>query len=481
MVYDGEKEESEESKPKPAQDGQFEIIVSPDRVLAQLKVIPPGLDGQPVVVGDIMHKADEMHLKDVDHGAIAKYLSAEDFVLPTVIARGKAPVDGQDGRVDYLYLEKRETTTDPHGRLDPRSVSAFKFADKDDKLLQKYPPVEGQDGSSVFGDVVSHVPGKVSGPAPGKNIVLSPDGMEYFAAESGLVTIAGDEISVDKVLKIDGDVDFNVGNVDFDGAVIISGAIMEGFKVRATGDVMAQLVSQGTVDAGGKVVIERGIIGANGTSIHAKGDVTAKFVQNANIRSGGNVLISESILHSDVSADKNVVVRGGKHSNIVGGTIQVGGSVEATIIGSDMSAKTTIEVGLDPVARRRIQELETEMAKQNVNQERIKLALETLNKQKSQAGKLPPEKEELLNKLFETKKALEQEIREFHQEQSGLQSRLQNARPGTIGAKEAVMPGTTVTILNETIKINKKNASTNIYLDRNKKQISFAPFTELQI
>ena len=76
---------------------------------------------------------------------------------------------------------------------------------------------------------------------------------------------------------------------------------------------------------------------------------------------------------------------------------------------------------------------------------------------------------------------LEKEIADFQKEHADLQSRLQHARPGTINAKEAILPGTSVTILSETVKINKKYASTSVYLDREHKKIAFGSFSEVDI
>lgn len=478
-----EKKETGDGEPKAGAnlDGHFEITVSPDKLRAELKVIPPKPGGQAVAAEAVMQKVSEMGLKDADRAAVEKFLTDANFVMPMVIAEGKSPVDGQDGHVDYLYLEKGGAKEDKHGNVDTRSRTAFKFAATDEKILKNHPPVEGKDGITVFGDAIAYKPGNNPVPAPGKNIRVSEDGTEYFATESGMVTIAGNVISVDKVLKTEGDVDFKVGNIDFDGAVIITGAILEGFKVRATGDVMAAIVSQGSIESGGNVVIEKGIIGTKDTFVNAKGDITAKFIENANIKSGGSVMVSEAILHSTVSAGKHVLVRGGKHCNIVGGSFQVAGCVEATMIGSEVYTKTVIEVGYDPALRAQLQLLDSELAKQTDNQEKMKNAVATLTKLKAQIGKLPPDKDALLKKMTETSKILDKEVRDFQKERSDLQEKLQHARPGTVSAKDAIMPGTTVTILSETTKISKKYPSTTIYLDREHKKIAFTSFTAVEI
>lgn len=472
---------SGEPKPEAGQDGAFEISVSADKLVAELKVVPAKGGGKAVSVDEIMKKVSELGLKQVDADSISRFLKEGNFVHPLVIAEGKPPVPGQDGRVEYPYLEKGGAKVDQFGRMDHRNVSAFKFSAKGEQLVKNYPPIEGKDGVSVFGDAVPYPPGKNMVPTPGKNITVSADGAEYFAAESGLVAMSGNVISVDKVLKTEGDVDFNVGNIDFDGTVVITGAVREGFKVKASADVMAALVSQGTIEAGGNVVIEKGIIGAAGTSVQAKGDVTAKFIENAVIKAGGNVHVSEAILHSTVSAGKNVVVRGGKHSNIVGGNLQVAGSVEAATIGTEVATKTVIEIGYDPVVRNRLQVLETELAKQTENKEKVKQAIATLTTLKARMRQLPPDKEALLKKLTETAATLDRELRDFQKEHDELQSKLQHARPGTVSAKGSIMPGTTVTILNETTKINKNYPATTIYLDREHKKIAFTSFKELDL
>lgn len=476
-----EEKAPEEPPPAPNVDGTFEISVSPDKFRAGLAVVLPKGQGRAVTADDVLKKSTEMGLKNVDGTAVSAYLADGNFVQPLTVAEGKSPVDGQDGRVDYLYLEKGGQAEDSHGSVDIRNISAFKFAARGEQIVKIHPPVEGQDGATVFGEPIPYTPGKNPAPSAGKNIEISADGTVYTATEAGCVVTAGETISVEKLLKTDGDVDFNVGNIDFDGVVMIGGAVMEGFKVKATGDVFADLVSQGTVDAGGSVTITKGILGAAGTHVKARGDVRAKFIENAAVDAGGHVMISESIMHSTVTAVGHVIVRGGKHCNIVGGHICSAGNVEAHTLGTEVATQTLIEIGFDPDLRRRLTQMESELPHQTENLEKLKLGLLALNKQKDRDGGLPPDKEHLRNKLAESCEVLKKQVEDMKKVREDLQQHLQTAKPGTVSAKGDLMPGVQVTILRETHKISKRTPSTTVYLDREKKRIAFTSFKETEL
>ena len=59
-----------------------------------------------------------------------------------------------------------------------------------------------------------------------------------YAAIDGLVTKTEKEkLNVFPVYEVNGDVDYNIGNIDFVGTVVIRGNILTGFRVKASGDI----------------------------------------------------------------------------------------------------------------------------------------------------------------------------------------------------------------------------------------------------
>ena len=58
-----------------------------------------------------------------------------------------------------------------------------------------------------------------------------------YSLKNGAVNYVGDSIAVYDVMEVKGDVDFNIGNIDFNGYVNIKGTIEENFSVKARDDI----------------------------------------------------------------------------------------------------------------------------------------------------------------------------------------------------------------------------------------------------
>lgn len=472
-----------ERQPEAKLDGKFDIAVTPDKLKAVLTVTPQKEGGIPVYPEAVMQKVSEMGLKNVDAESVAAYIEGSAYHDPLLVAEGNPPVDGEDAKLEFLFKteSEKDLKEDGAGRVDYRAMSAFKGVKEGELLVKKYPPTDGTVGVDVFGGESRPKPGKDQAMQAGKNVQVSPDGTEFFAVTSGHVVITGKTIRLDNILEHKGNVNYEIGNINFDGTVIIRGGVEEGFVVRATGDVFVEAVSRGFVESGGNIVVEKGIIGTPDTYVRAAGDITAKFVENANLFAEGNVLVAEAILHSNISARQNVVLRDGKRSVIIGGVVRAGGSVEAKMVGTDNATKTVIEVGYDPTIRSRITEIEKEVDANRKNFESVKQGIETLNKLKEKYGSLPIEKEELLKKLVSTARGIAEKIRQMQRELLDLNRRLSEAKPGVICAKEKVLPGSVLTIMNYTLQIDKPYSFVRFYFDPGGDDIRFGEFKEVDV
>ncbi|OGH55687.1 MAG: hypothetical protein A3G34_01295 [Candidatus Lindowbacteria bacterium RIFCSPLOWO2_12_FULL_62_27] len=481
----GERVRLADRQPEAKLDGKCEINVSADKLKAVLSVTPPKEGGMPVVLEDVLRKVAEMGIQNVDQETVAAYLEGGAFHDSLLISEGTPSVDGEDARLEFLFKggegEREELKEDDSGRVDYRTMSSIKGVKEGQLLIKKYAPTEGTVGVDVYGSESRPKAGKDVALQAGKNVQVSPDGTEFFAVTSGHVVITGKTIRIDNILEHKGTVNYEIGNINFDGTVIIHGTVEEGFVVRATGDVFVEAIARGFVESGGNIVVEKGIIGTPDTYVRAAGDITAKFVENANLFAEGNILVSEAILHSSLSARHNIVLREGKRSVVVGGVARAGGSVEARTIGSDVATKTVVEVGYDPTVRGRIGEIEKEVDLNRKNFESVKQGIETLNKLKEKYGALPVEKEELLKKLVSTARGIAEKIRQLQRELLDLNRRLSEAKPGVICARDRVLAGAVLTIMNYTMQIDKPYSFVRFYFDQQSDDIKFTEFKEVDI
>ena len=161
-------------------------------------------------------------------------------------------------------------------------------------------------------------------------------------------------MAVDEVLVIKG-VDARYGHVNFSGSVVISGNVSEGMQVKAGGDInVAGFVESASLEAGGDIVVGRGIIGRQlggfgqtcSCVVRARGNIGAKFVQYAQLSSDKDVLVASQLLHSQVTALGSVRVLdpSGRKGTLVGGQIQAGEQIEAAILGAQADNSTELMI-----------------------------------------------------------------------------------------------------------------------------------------
>jgi len=212
-----------------------------------------------------------------------------------------------------------------------------------------------------------------------------------------------DKINVFPIYEVNGDVDYNIGNIDFIGTVVIRGNVLPGFKIRASGDIrVTGGVEAAELEAEGSIEINAGIVGQNKALVKAGHNLKSSFIQDAVVEAGNELTVSQSIMHSTIRAGKAVNCVGAK-GLIVGGTIQAGERVTARTIGNSMSTATVIEVGVLPELRNELIQLRGQLKVLMENLDKTEKAL-TLLDQLAAAGQLGPDRVAMRIKLNHTKK-----------------------------------------------------------------------------
>ena len=96
-------------------------------------------------------------------------------------------------------------------------------------------------------------------------------------------------IHVDPVFLVKGDLDYQTGNIDFIGSVVIKGDVKSGFNVKASGDIEIEgVVEDSIVETDSDVLIKLGFIG------HGEGKIIAMGSVNANIVSIRKLYVMET-------------------------------------------------------------------------------------------------------------------------------------------------------------------------------------------
>lgn len=367
----GEPGAQEETEEAPCLDAQVMAAVSSDGLTAWLLVYPPVGKGRGLDRAMLTGALEEQKVCFGVDEALLDRLPQEPeryFHLYTV-ARGTPPVHGADGRVVDLFPRTAERTlaVDEHNRVDYASVDFIRNIEKGGEICRIIAPTKGVPGQTVEGKEIRAKDGRAASVPRGRNTQLSEDGKQLLATMAGHVEFSASCFHVKPLMEIPGNVDYSVGNINFLGDVLIHGDICSGFTVRAMGSITVDgVVEACTVEAGGDLVVARGVQGDDRAVIRAQRNLYAKYLENSCIYVK-ETLHTDSIINCEVYCDGSVEVRSGRMT-ILGGTVRAAHEVLAGVIGSQTESQTNIFLGGLPcgsydyeLLTQETQELEAEM------------------------------------------------------------------------------------------------------------------------
>ncbi|MDR1133164.1 MAG: FapA family protein [Synergistaceae bacterium] len=431
-----------------AREADFRIKISEDALTCELWLIPPS-DG--VAMPTVEKVKGFMNAHGVvyghDEAAVKEMLTAPIVKQWVVTARGDAPENGRDAKIDYkidLNVLKPKAIGD---KVDMKELGSVINVIQGQEIAEKKPLVQGRDGMSLMGKKIPTYSGKDKNLPSGRGTTVSEDKMRLYAEFDGNVVIKEGKLSVNQVFEVKGDVDYSVGNIDFIGSVTVHGAVREGFEVNSGSDMLIEGVVEGAaLKSEGNMTIKIGVRGTGKAALSARGDVSVGYIDQAKVRSGGNISVAEAILHSDVGARGEVVAMGSKKGQIVGGTIRAGSEVLCEILGSEMGTRTEVVVGELP-------ELVEERKRADENLKQFAEQLEKLDanikylKSLQQSGQLTEDKRETLARVTKAKFQIRAQHDATQRRLSELAADMEKNRlNGCVRVKGACHPGVTVTI-----------------------------------
>lgn len=265
------------------------------------------------------------------------------------IAWGEKPLHGTDGRIVELFPRsaERKFVVDENNRVDYTTLNLFQNVDEGGVICRVIPPTQGVSGRSVQDQEIPAKDGRAASVLKGRNTHLTESGDALVASISGQVEFSGRSFQVKPVLEIPGNVDFSTGNINFVGDVHIQGDICSGFTVRAMGNISVDgVVEACSVEAGGDLIVARGVQGDNQAIIRAQRNIFAKYLENCCVYVK-QTLHTDCIINCDIYCDGDVEVRSGRMT-IIGGTVRAAGEVNAGTIGSRTECRTEVILGGQP-------------------------------------------------------------------------------------------------------------------------------------
>lgn len=298
---------------------------------------------------------------------------------PFIIAEGKEPVQPKDSEIKYHFPTDflQAGKMNPDGSIDFRDRGETPFVDKDTFLAAKIFPLYGKQGMNVFGETIPvEEPADLAFSA-GPGTSLSDDGTKIYSETNGQPYLDPlGNVSVFPELRIDGDVGFKTGNIQFDGNIYVKGSVQQGFCVKGATLTVEQIEGADSIELTGDLIVSSGI--TNAPEIKVMGNIQAKYINSSEIDSFGDIIVQREIIDSKIRLSGACIIENGK---IISSEIKAKMGVSAGEIGTDVSRPSILTVGVDEYVNMLVAEIDTKLKKNKAVNDNLKSEISDLDKE----------------------------------------------------------------------------------------------------
>ena len=470
-------------------DGYITTEVSADLLSAAMSLYPPSGKGQALDVTTVTQALFEQGItygikREVITDTLKRVSKTGEPVLDVPVAQGRPGKQGKDGRLDIVVdfqskVDRYSINAD--GTVDFFKLRRIDSVHEGQLLARIVPHTVGREGCTVTGKELPGVEGKPADVCLGDNVILSEDVTEVRAGISGQIHVENDKISVLPVHVVDGDIDYSTGNLEFVGDLVIRGSVLDGFEIRADGNITVEgTVGSSVVRAGGNVHVGQGVFGKQRGTIRARGDVSASFLQNATVYAGGDLQVGNQILNSLAVARGKVIVMSGKGS-IVGGRVQGGKGVQADIIGSDFGTKTEVISGVDweieeksKLLHEQIERLQENLTKLDAVTHQYLQLLQGRIQDKT--TKLSLAERELITQALDKRKAMENELVRRETEERKNRQKILLPLPADIIARSILHVDVRCTVRDANLRVRKPEKCARVSYNKTSGKLVISPY-----
>jgi uncharacterized protein (DUF342 family) len=332
-------------------------------------------------------------------------------VRGALVALGTPSLPGKPGTIEFTFdsaPREYDFTILPDGRIDYRNSKAILTAAENQQLARIGPASPGVPGKTVLGESLPVEDTEAAATIiPGNGVRVSEDGKVFFAAIAGIIMLNGSMLDVVNMYVVEGDVDFTTGNISFNGNVLVCGTVLDGFEVRADGDVIVQkIVESARLVAGRDVIVKGGVLGRGKGLVSAGRDIRIGYAQNARLEAQGNIYIGNYAVNSYIATSKQLIMQE-KRGAVIGGEVFALRGIDIRTLGSETGIKTYVEAGTDYLILRTMGEMDGVIAFCEQNIHKIDEALKALAGKLKSGAPLPQAMKRPMTKAIEKKRDLE--------------------------------------------------------------------------
>ncbi|WP_312430444.1 DUF342 domain-containing protein [Lacrimispora sp.] len=342
-VFKRTSESAQEQVPQPKA-AQAYLYVSKDRMAAWFYVIPPFNDGQDIKEEDLKSILNQEHVSiGIMEESLKSIVENKVYGQTVLIAKGILARNGIDGSIKDHYKRdlKIEFIEDENGSVDYKNLNNIQSVKEGEAISSITLAVPGENGMTITGQPYPcPIKGTDVQVPVGRNTKLTEDRTQLVSQKSGHVTFVNGKFQVDPILKINGDIDNSTGNLDYDGDILITGDVRNGFSVKANGRIDIRGSVEGAqITAQGSITIASGMSGNGRGTLTSDADIKCRYLEHCTVTAKGNVY-AESIINSKIESGQDIVVTSGM-GVIIGGTLLAANTINARVIGSKVRRLVT--------------------------------------------------------------------------------------------------------------------------------------------
>lgn len=446
----------------------IEINIGPDSLWASATVHPPRKGGGQPREEDILSAVVNHKIHHgIDRQAIKRMAEEQIYDTPVIIARGERPRAAGPARVEYLFNTEvgKPFLEDEQGRVNLKELNFISNVKQGDVLARLLPRQPGSPGMDVFGKRITFEDaGEDETLRAGKN--TRQEGDRLLAIIDGNAYLRGRYVNVDDLVIVD-NVDYQTGNIDVDGSVLVHGTIADGFTVRATGMIQVEdCIGRVQVEAGGTIVLKAGMNGNGEGSLTCSGDIYARFIENARLECRSHLVVEEAIMNSTVLVWKNIYLTG-KRAELIGGSCAVGGGIQCKKLGNFFGVETVVEVGIDPEVLLHLRTWQQDLEHKKDMLNKSDLQLQAMHTRLDKGGQQTEEEQLGREKLQQAADQLSVEIRQLQQQIHEARQSNRPAPHSKLIVQETAFTGTVIRFGSEELRIKNKDMRKTVFRIKN--------------
>ena len=293
--------------------------------------------------------------------------------------------------------------------------------------------------------------------------------------------VDGKKISVLPVVFIHGDVNYDTGNIDFDGSVHITGSVLPGFTVKAKGDIIIEKnVDDALIEALGNITVKMGVVGKENAKLSANGTVTVKYLLNAKVEAANDIVVEDSIINSDVFSNSRIVVVA-RQGKIIGGKATALYEIIVNVSGTPNETETQLNVGRNLFIEKELAAVHKEIAKWRVavddTMRKLKVSFgeAVFENPKDFIAKLLPVKQKSCLLMLKELSNNNKELKKLIEQGKEVQDKLKLDREPCIIIKNKAYPGTVISVKKSNKRIDTPIENVKYFEDPEEKVIRFSP------